>query len=296
VQRARPPVTTSPSRAQRPCGTPWRRWPSALPRFRGVHANEIIALVSTAWLGPADQIHLSDQRGEPRRRRQTAHRDYHLGLPLRTRVAARYPRARSPVVAGLTLQGASRTATCPSRAARRYLPHSQKYDAGYLAWRRPEFGAYFDATNPDTAREGGCCLLSTPALPAAGHNRSATSGMANQYNLLGFGRAIGDRGPGAHGKRSLSGAAEAQGAGPASQAWLDNVVAACAEGYAFRPTSTGPAGGGLAPLARSDTVARALRESGPGTAAPGAARPGAERRETTSMGADTLRRPSQFNG
>ncbi|MCF4135854.1 hypothetical protein L1856_01385 [Streptomyces sp. Tue 6430] len=68
----------------------------------------------------------------------------------------------------------------------------------------------------------------------------------------------------------------ADGADPA---WLERVVAACAEGYPF-PTNldSDPPVGGLAPPSQADTVRRALREAWPPEALRDALRAGAERR------------------
>ena len=48
--------------------------------FAAYYANDIIALVSTAWLGPAyqitSQVNVVNPGGDP----QTGHRDYHLGF------------------------------------------------------------------------------------------------------------------------------------------------------------------------------------------------------------------------
>jgi len=59
--------------------------------FAEYYANEIIALVSTAWLGPAYQITSQINVVNPGGAAQTAHRDYHLGF-LSNEVAAGPPR------------------------------------------------------------------------------------------------------------------------------------------------------------------------------------------------------------
>jgi len=78
--------------------------------FAEYYANEIIALVSTAWLGPAYQITSQINVVNPGGAAQTAHRDYHLGFlsnevivgPLSTGMSQRRRRlaeatARQPV-------------------------------------------------------------------------------------------------------------------------------------------------------------------------------------------------------
>jgi hypothetical protein len=73
---------------------------------------------------------------------------------------------------------------------------------------------------------------------------------------------------------------KAQGAG---EAWLANVVAACAEGYAF-PTNLDldPPVYGLAPPSQAEAVRRALREDASADALRRQLRAGAERRESNS--------------
>src|SRR3981189_1416377 len=72
--------------------------------FAEYYANEIIALVSTAWLGPAYQITSQINVVNPGGAAQTAHRDYHLGF-LSNEVAARYPAPVPPWARGLALPG-----------------------------------------------------------------------------------------------------------------------------------------------------------------------------------------------
>jgi ectoine hydroxylase-related dioxygenase (phytanoyl-CoA dioxygenase family) len=76
---------------------------------------------------------------------QTAHRDYHLGFASNAQ-AARFPAHVHRLSPVLTLQGAVAHSDMPAETGpTMYLPHSQKYLPGYLAWRRPEFREYFEA-------------------------------------------------------------------------------------------------------------------------------------------------------
>jgi len=253
--------------------------------FAEYYANDIIALVSTAWLGPAYQITSQINVVNPGGAAQTAHRDYHLGF-LSNEVAARYPAHVHRLSRVLTLQGAVAHCDMPVESGpTMYLPHSQKYEPGYLAWRRPEFGAYFDARHIQMPLEKGDAVFFDPALfHAAGHNRSADiKRMANLLQVSSaFGRAMEtvDRERMANAVYPLLLKRKAQGA---SQAWLDNVVAACAEGYAF-PTNLDldPPVEGLAPPAQSDTLRRALREERSPDAMRRELRAGSERREASS--------------
>src|SRR5439155_7250230 len=101
--------------------------------FADYYANEIIALVSTAWLGPAYQITSQINVVNPGGATQTAHRDYHLGF-LSTEAAAQYPAHVHLLSRLLTLQGAVAHSDMPVESGpTMYLPHSQKYEPGYLA-------------------------------------------------------------------------------------------------------------------------------------------------------------------
>jgi len=255
--------------------------------FAEYYANEIIALVSTAWLGPAYQITSQINVVNPGGAAQTAHRDYHLGF-LSNEVAARYPAQVHRLSRVLTLQGAVAHCDMPVESGpTMYLPHSQKYEPGYLAWRRPEFGAYFDARHIQMPLAKGDAVFFDPALfHAAGHNRSVDiNRMANLLQISSaFGRAMEtvDRERMANAVYPVLLKRKAQGA---RQAWLDNVVAACAEGYAF-PTNLDldPPVEGLAPPAQAETLRRALREERTADALRRDLRASAERRETTSDG------------
>jgi ectoine hydroxylase-related dioxygenase (phytanoyl-CoA dioxygenase family) len=121
-------------------------------------------------------------------------------------------------------------------------------------------------------------------VDAAGHNRSADiRRMANLLQISSaFGRAMEtvDRERMANAVFPVLRKRKAQGA---AQAWLDNVVAACAEGYPF-PTNLDldPPVDGLAPPAQAETMLRALREERTQDALRRELRAGSERRETTS--------------
>ncbi|MCW2838063.1 MAG: phytanoyl-CoA dioxygenase, partial [Marmoricola sp.] len=107
--------------------------------FVDYYANDILALVSTAWLGPGYQVTSQVNVVRPGGRAQDPHRDYHLGF-LSYDVVVKYPthvHLLSPV---LTLEGAFAHSVMPRESGPTlYLPYSHQYLAGYLAWRRPEF-------------------------------------------------------------------------------------------------------------------------------------------------------------
>jgi ectoine hydroxylase-related dioxygenase (phytanoyl-CoA dioxygenase family) len=251
--------------------------------FADYYANEILALVAGAWLGPGYQVTSQLNVVNPGGAAQTVHRDYHLGF-LTNEVAAAYPAQVHRLSPVLTLQGAVAHCDMPVESGpTMYLPHSQKYEPGYLAWRRPEFRAYFEAHQVQLPLAKGDAVFFNPALfHAAGTNRSAD--IRRMANLLqvssAFGRAMEtvDREAVANAVYPVLLKRKAEGA---DQAWLDHVVAASAEGYPF-PTNldSEPPVDGLAPPSQADLVRRALREEWTPEALRAELRAGAERRES----------------
>lgn len=251
--------------------------------FADYYANDILALVSAAWLGPGYQVTSQVNVVNPGGTAQTAHRDYHLGF-LSNEAAAAYPahvHLLSPV---LTLQGAVAHCDMPVESGpTMYLPYSQTYEPGYLAWRMPEFQAYFETHHVQLPLAKGDAAFFNPALfHAAGTNRSAD--IRRMANLLqvssAFGRAMEtvDREAVANAVFPVLLQRRSEGVG---EAWLENVIAASAEGYPF-PTNldSDPPVDGLAPPSQADVVRRALREAWTPEALRDELRAGAERRQS----------------
>ncbi|MFI6576189.1 phytanoyl-CoA dioxygenase family protein [Nocardiopsis sp. NPDC050513] len=231
--------------------------------FADYYANDILALASTAWLGPGYQVTSQINVVNPGGAAQTVHRDYHLGF-LTNDHAAAFPAHVHMLSPVLTLQGAVAHCDMPVESGPTlYLPHSQKYEPGYLAWRLPAFRAFFEDRRVQLPLAKGDAVFFNPALfHAAGHNRSAAiRRMANLLQISSaFGRAMEtvDRERTANAVYPVLLHRRTEGA---SQQWLDNVVAACAEGYPF-PTNLdldAPVKG-LAPPAQTDLLRRALEE------------------------------------
>ncbi|MFJ9723900.1 phytanoyl-CoA dioxygenase family protein [Streptomyces sp. NPDC101209] len=234
--------------------------------FADYYANPVLALVCEAWLGPGYQVTSQVNVVNPGGLAQTVHRDYHLGF-LSDEAAAAYPAHVHRLSPVLTLQGAVAHCDMPVESGPTlYLPYSQAYEPGYLAWRRPEFQAYFKEHHVQLPLAKGDAVFFNPALfHAAGTNR--TTDVRRMANLLqvssAFGRAMEtvDREAVTNAvypvllRRSTEGAEES---------WLENVIAACAEGYPF-PTNldSDPPVDGLAPPSQADLVRQALREARP---------------------------------
>ncbi len=206
--------------------------------FTDYYANDVIALVSRAWLGPGYQVTSQVNVVRPGGQAQDPHRDYHLGFMENDRIE-RYPahvHALSPV---LTLQGAVAHSDMPVESGpTMYLPYSHRYLPGYLAWRLPEFREYFEQHYVQLPLAKGDAVFFNPALfHGAGTNVSAD--IQRTANLLqvssAFGRAMEavDRD---RVVRAVYPVLLGRAAAGAPTPYVDNAIAASAEGYPF-PTN-----------------------------------------------------------
>ncbi len=235
--------------------------------FVSYYANDMLALVAEAWLGPAYQVTSQVNVVNPGGRAQSPHRDYHLGF-LTDEMAERFPdhvHSLSPV---LTLQGAVAHCDMPTETGPTlYLPHSHKYLAGYLAWRRPDFVEYFARHHVQLPlRTGGAVFFSPALFHAAGNNNTAD--IRRMANLLqvssAFGRAMESIDRYAMSSVIYPALRRQQKAG-LDRALLSNAITACADGYPF-PTNLDldPPIGGLVPRSQADVLNTALDENWPG--------------------------------
>jgi ectoine hydroxylase-related dioxygenase (phytanoyl-CoA dioxygenase family) len=231
--------------------------------FADYYGNDVIALVSEAWLGRGYQVTSQVNVVNPGGKAQVAHRDYHLGFMSEEQSRA-YPAHVHRLSPVMTLQGAVAHCDMPVvTGPTMYLPHSQKYAPGYVAFHRPDFTAYFDEHFIQLPLRKGDAAFFNPALfHGAGTNRSAdVRRMANLLQVSSaFGRAMEavDRSTMC---RALYPILLDQQAAGVDESTLRNVVAASAEGYAF-PTNLDrdqPIGG-LAPETQAELVWRALSE------------------------------------
>lgn len=202
--------------------------------FARYYANDVLALVATAWLGPMYQVTSAINTVNPGGTAQSPHRDYHLGF-MDPATAQRFPRHAHLLSPVLTLQGAVAQVDMPLESGPTlYLPGSQRYEPGYLAFTLPAFRAYFDEHHVQLPLRAGDAVFFNPALfHAAGSNRSA--GIRRMANLLqvssAFGRAM-DAVDRSAILRSVYPQLQAMAAAGAAGA-VENVIAAAAEGYAF---------------------------------------------------------------
>ncbi len=232
--------------------------------FADYYANDVLALISEAWLGANYQVTSQVNVVNPGGTAQVAHRDYHLGF-MSSRTAQQYPAQVHRLSPALTLQGAVAHCDMPLETGpTMYLPHSQKYAPGYIAFHLPEFTEYFNANYIQLPLRKGDAVFFNPALfHGAGTNHSST--VRRVANLLqvssAFGRAMESVDRTAM-CQALYPALRARQADGASPSVLENVVAACAEGYAF-PTNLDhdqPIDG-LTPPSQADLLRQALREN-----------------------------------
>lgn len=229
--------------------------------FVDYYANDIIALLSRAWLGPGYQVTSQVNVVRPGGKAQDPHRDYHLGF-LENDVVERYPthvHLLSPV---LTLQGAVAHSDMPVESGpTMYLPYSHQFVPGYLAWRLPEFRAHFEQNYVQLALAKGDAAFFNPALfHGAGTNVSAD--IQRVANLLqvssAFGRAMETVDRDRVTRAVYPVLLDRKAAGLPDSA-LENALAAAAEGYPF-PTNLDrdqPVAG-LTPPAQAEIVRDAL--------------------------------------
>jgi ectoine hydroxylase-related dioxygenase (phytanoyl-CoA dioxygenase family) len=225
------------------------------------YGNDILALISTAWLGPAYQMTSQVNVVRPGGQAQDPHRDYHLGF-LSNETAARYPAhvlLLSPV---LTLQGAVAHSDMPIESGpTMYLPYSHRYEPGYLAWRLPEFREFFADRYVQLPLTKGDAVFFNPALfHGAGTNVSTdVQRMANLLQVSSaFGRAMEtvDR---AKVSRAIFPVLTARRAAGVDAAVLTDALACAAEGYPFPSNLDLDANvDGLTPLSQAQLVQQAL--------------------------------------
>lgn len=240
------------------------RAPAAFARYYG---NPILASICQAWLGPAYQITAQVNVVNPGGAAQAPHRDYHLGFQPASACAS-YPAHVHQMSAALTLQGAVAHCDMPlATGPTLYLPYSQNYQAGFLAYHQAEFRDYFERHHVQLPLSIGDAVFFNPALfHAAGHNRSPdVRRIANLLQVSSpFGRAM----------ETLDRKLMSQTLYPALQALrahgnfsggeMKNAIAACAEGYAFpsnldrdQPID------GMAPQTQQQIMLEALEQNWP---------------------------------
>ncbi|GAC66699.1 phytanoyl-CoA dioxygenase family protein [Gordonia soli] len=234
------------------------REPEIFTRYYG---NDILALISEAWLGPWYQVTSSINVVNPGGESQNPHRDYHLGF-MSTDTAEQFRAHIHRLSPALTLQGAVAHVDMPVESGpTMYLPYSQRYEPGYIAFNLPDFRAHFAEHHIQLPLAKGDAVFFNPALfHAAGHNISTDiKRMANLLQVSSaFGRAM-DAVDRSAMLTALYPHLVALGENGAATE-LANVIASSAEGYAFpsnldldQPLT------GLTGETQAELVARAVR-------------------------------------
>lgn len=231
--------------------------------FVDYYENDMVALGSLAWLGPGYQISSQVNVVNPGGEAQRPHRDYHLGF-MTDDEAEQYPAHTHLLSPALTLQGAVAHCDMPVETGpTMYLPHSQKYPLGYLAWRNPEVIDYFATHRTQLPLRKGDVVFFNPALfHAAGAN--VTTDVKRMANLLQISSAMArametmDR---IEMSKTVYATLAARVASGWSRAQLVNAATAAADGYAF-PTNLDhdPPLGGLTPPSHLSILLDALDE------------------------------------
>ena len=230
--------------------------------FAAYYGNDVLAMISEAWLGPYYQMTAQLNVVNPGGAAQSAHRDYHLGFQSAKDIE-RYPRHVQLFSPMLTLQGAIAHVNAPMETGPTLLlPFSQQYDAGYMAMGRPEFQEFFAANHVQLPLEKGDMLFFSPALlHAAGTNMSKdVKRMVNLFQVSSaYGRAMETVDRTAMSKALYPALAAATACGAMSADKISNAIAASAEGYSF-PTNLDrdPPLGGLAPKSQAALFHEAL--------------------------------------
>jgi ectoine hydroxylase-related dioxygenase (phytanoyl-CoA dioxygenase family) len=238
-------------------------------------SNPLFRLASEAWLGPAYRLTAQVNIVKPGGKAQTSHRDYHLGFQTAEDVA-KWPKAMHTASQLLTLQGAVAHSDMPLESGpTRFLPFSQVFEEGFMAYRSLEFQDYFLQNWVSLPLEKGDAVFFHPALfHAAGENKTGTDGrpgVERSANLIQVSSAFGktmetidtipivercwDAALEKHRQADCGGKDELTPE-------LDALIRALGEGYPF-PTNLDrrpPAPGGMAPESEQDLLRRGMLE------------------------------------
>jgi len=226
--------------------------------FTNYYGNTTLAMVSEAWLGAGYQMTAQVNRVNPGGSAQAAHRDYHLGFMTNEQMS-NYPSHIHKLSPLLTLQGAVAHCDMPVESGpTKFLPYSQLFLEGYLAFTRQEFQDYFEENYVQLPLGKGDAVFFNPALMhAAGENKTTDIyRLANLFQVSSaFGRAmeVVDR------NRMLSVLLpvlqSAKQSETLSDDMLKSAIAAAAEGYSFPANlDLDPPFGGLAPKTQAQTI------------------------------------------
>jgi ectoine hydroxylase-related dioxygenase (phytanoyl-CoA dioxygenase family) len=232
--------------------------------FIRYYSNPWLALICSAWLGPAYRVTAQVNVVKPGGAAQLSHRDYHLGFQSAEQ-SALYPRAIHIASQLLTLQGGVAHCDMPLESGpTRFLPFSQMFDEGFTAYRLPDFQRHFKQEYISLPLKMGDAVFFNPAtFHAAGENQSTD--LDRFANLLQVSSAFGKTMESIDSMtivekcwNGLLAKYESEG----MTAEVKSFVHAVAEGYPFplnldRRT---PAPGGMTPESEQDVLLRGLNQ------------------------------------
>ncbi len=160
--------------------------------FISYYDNPVLGLVCEAWLGPFFQMTAQVNIVKPGGKAQQPHRDYHFGFQ-ENKVVSKFPITSQILSQLLTLQGAvAHTEMKIESGPTMFLPYSQQYPLGYMAWRDTKFIKYFEKNSVQISLNKGDAFFLSPALfHAAGANTEKTDRIANLLQISSaFGKAM----------------------------------------------------------------------------------------------------------
>lgn len=230
--------------------------------FARYYASEAVAMAAEAWLGRGYQMTAQMNRVNPGGAAQKPHRDYHLGFMSPEQMQA-FPGQIHRISPLLTLQGAIAHCDMPIESGpTMFLPYSQTFFEGYLAFGRREFQQHFAENHVQLPLDKGDAVFFNPALMHGAGNNTTTD-VYRMANLLqvssAFGRAMESVDRTRMATSLYPALLAAMADGSMSRAEIANAIAASAEGYAF-PTNLDrdPPVGGLAPKTQAVIMSDAL--------------------------------------
>ena len=234
--------------------------------FIDYYGNAMLALASQAWLGPNYQITAQMNSVKPGSKAQSAHRDFHLGFQSRE-TAAHFPVHAHLMSQYLTLQGGIAHGDMPLESGPTlFLPFSQQYPAGYLAFHDTDFAAYFDEHRAQIPFQNGDAVFFSPALfHGAGTNLSTEDRIANLVQISSaFGRPMETVNRYTMIEQVYPILLERIKQGAISSRTIQDTIAAVADGYSF-PTNldSDPPIDGNVPVTAQQMMHRALQEHWP---------------------------------
>ena len=160
--------------------------------FISYYDNPVLCLICEAWLGPYFQMTAQVNIVKPGAKAQQPHRDYHFGFQ-QNEVVSEFPITAQILSQFLTLQGAvAHTEMKIESGPTMFLPFSQQYPLGYMAWRDTKFIKYFEKNSVQISLNKGDAFFLSPALfHAAGANTEKTDRIANLLQISSaFGKAM----------------------------------------------------------------------------------------------------------